>query len=366
MSQASGSKLRPKIVGTGLFALDMVLDPQGNLLSYGLGGSAGNVLSILAKFNWDAVPVAEIGDDTAGHILLQEFTHLNADKSFIQTSASHTPIVYQHMQAPGCAKTHEFSFACPHCGKKRSMNRTQTSLSETKLKEQAPPKVFYLDRATLLGVELAEFYQHKDVLVVFEPSQIGKDPDLFQRALDAAHIVKYADDRLGDLQSFETAHITVEICTMGSQGLRYRAPSLDNDWVILNAYKAPKIIDTAGAGDWTTAGMIHYLLGDAHSIKIGAIKYNQLYKALRYGQALSALNCMTIGAQGLSKTIPLSDIKNKARQMMQSRLVHEIGNRTIQTDSHNINQAIDELLPKKLRCQSRRSVSKSICCSALT
>ena len=363
MKQQSLHKSRTKVIGTGLFALDLIMDTEGKLLSYGLGGSAGNVLAILAKFNWDAVPVTELGDDAAGELLMQEFTHLKADKSFIRTSLGvHTPVIYQHQQHADSAKTHHFSFACPHCGDKRSMNRSVTSIFETRLPEEAPPKVLYLDRATVMGVELAELYQDKGVLIVFEPSDIGKDPSLFQRALDAAHIVKYADDRLDDLASFNTDHISVEICTMGTKGLRYRAPSLGNEWVALSAYKAPKVVDTAGAGDWCTAGMIQTLAGDEKELNVHHINYNQLHKALRFGQALSALNCMTIGAQGLTKTIPLSDIKKQAKRLMHSMVIDELKRNVSEVTQPAF---IDELLPKKLRGQLNFAVSDDICCSAL-
>ncbi len=365
MKQQTTHKSRTKVIGTGLFALDLIMDSEGHLLSYGLGGSAGNVLAILAKFNWDTVPVTELGDDPAGSILLQEFTHLNADKSFIQTSSAfRTPVIYQHQLDASNSKTHEFSFACPHCGEKRSMTRSTISVFETTLPQREPPKVLYLDRATVMGVELAELYKDKGVLIVFEPSDIGKDPGLFQRALNAAHIVKYADDRLDDLVSFDTAHISVEICTMGSAGLRFRAPSLGNDWVTLSAYKAPKVVDTAGAGDWCTAGMIQHLVGDKKPLNINAINYNQLHKALRFGQALSALNCMTVGAQGLTKAIPLTDIKEQAKRLMNSKVVCEL--RRKMPEEAVQREFIDELLPKKLRGQPNFDVSDDICCSVLT
>lgn len=38
-------------------------------------------------------------------------------------------------------------------------------------------------------------------------------------------------------------------------------------------------------------------------LNINDLGYNNLYRALRFGQALSALNCMTLGARGLSKSM---------------------------------------------------------------
>jgi sugar/nucleoside kinase (ribokinase family) len=316
---------RPKIVGTGLFALDMVLDHEGKVLSHGVGGSAGNVLSILAGFGWEVVPIAELGADLAGEFIFQEFSALNADLSYLHKSSGYqTPVVYQHQLGKNSPKTHEFSFACPRCGEKRPL-RTSSTLQDGRVDiEHLGADVLYLDRATKLGVQLAEYYHDRDVLIVFEPSAIGPEPELFQRALNAAHVIKYADERLADLQSFEITNVSVEICTMGAAGLRYRAPSLGHEWVILDAFQVPELVDTSGAGDWCTAGMIYHLFNEAPAFDIRMISYNRLYRASRFGQALSALNCMTLGARGLTAALSSKNIIHRANHLKNSRLNCEL------------------------------------------
>ena len=111
----------PKILGTGLIALDIVLDHERNLLTYGLGGSAGNVLSILASLGWSSTPIGKIGCDIAADIILDEFKSLGAHLDLIDRACtSRTPVIYQHQLNNPAGKTHEFSFACPICGVKRS------------------------------------------------------------------------------------------------------------------------------------------------------------------------------------------------------------------------------------------------------
>ena len=53
---------------------------------------------------------------------------------------------------------------------------------------------------------------------MFEPSALGDDTALFEKAIAVADIVKYPDDRLEDLEAFSRAHVSVEICTMGRDG----------------------------------------------------------------------------------------------------------------------------------------------------
>lgn len=353
-------------MGTGLFALDIILDQEGKLLSHGMGGSAGNVLSILAGFGWDVFPIAELGDDLAGEMISQEFTALGADLRYLNKShSSQTPVVYQQQLGQHSPKTHKFSFACPHCGEKRPLKNPQTSLIEKTDFDYLIPDVLYLDRATELGVQLAEHYRNKNVLVVFEPSEIGRDPGLFTRALNAAHIIKYADDRLADLQSFDTNNVSVEICTMGSAGLRYRAPSIGHEWVTLDAFDAPHVVDTSGAGDWCTSGMIYHLFNEG-TLNTHLIGYNQLYNALRFGQALSALNCMTLGARGLTKAFPLRKIIHLANSLKNSRPHYEL-KQTID-NSRSFLETWYLRFPS-LRRRSHRSLDLSIkdgiCCGTL-
>ncbi|HEY8096417.1 MAG TPA: carbohydrate kinase family protein, partial [Methylobacter sp.] len=216
----------PKILGTGLIALDIVLDSNKQLLSYGLGGSAGNVLSILASLGWSSSPIGKLGCDVAAEIILEEFRRLNANLQLIvQEHSIPTPVVYQHQLDWESGKTHKFSFACPVCGVKRSWHAPNIDLPPPEVLDAVQPNVVYMDRATALGVQVAEYYKSRDVMVFFEPSEVGTDPELFRQALAVADVVKYADDRLEDLEAFDRSHVFVEICTKGSAGLRFRAPS---------------------------------------------------------------------------------------------------------------------------------------------
>ena len=57
---------RPRVFGTGLIALDLVIgaDPETPVRSW-TGGTCGNVLCILAYLGWDAYAVARMDNDVA-------------------------------------------------------------------------------------------------------------------------------------------------------------------------------------------------------------------------------------------------------------------------------------------------------------
>lgn len=291
-------KITNQIVGTGLIALDVLLKNQNTALYTALGGSTGNVLAILAYLKWESFPVAHIGIDSAGSSIQKEFKSLRANTRFLINETNRgTPVIYQW---PGDKeKSHRFSFACPLCGTKKRFSDyfCDHQLFDAVVNFVRAPQVFYFDRVTLLALRLAEKYRLSGSIIMFEPSEISSDKDLMRYALSLTHIIKYADDRISDLADFDLSNVEVEIQTLGAAGLRFRAPSLTVGWVDLPAIKVPYIADTAGAGDWCSAGFLHHLFSNNTATNI--FNHNSIHNALRFGQALSALNCMYDGARGV-------------------------------------------------------------------
>lgn len=289
----------PQVVGTGLFALDVLLRDERTSSYSGLGGSAGNVLANLAFLGWSTVPVARLGRDVAGVRIRHEFETLNADTRFIKLEEhTCTPVVYQW---PGDASTtHKFSFSCPFCGVKRGFSpSTDETFCDRVLHSVNESDVFYFDRVTPWALMLAEGYRKRGALVMFEPSVIDEDRESFQRAINVSNILKYAADRLDQLEGFERDKVDLEVQTQGAKGLKFLAPRTMTSWRELSALSVPLLSDTAGAGDWCSAGLLHVLCLAKNR---GAFPTGALSKALRFGQALAALNCMYAGARGLTRS----------------------------------------------------------------
>ena len=338
----------PSIAGTGLFALDVIVRQDGSNASPSLGGSAGNVLSILGALGWSSAPVGVLGDDLAGHAIRRDFERVGADTRLLRRSEARcTPVIFQHQldrQAVHGDATHRFSFACPTCGGRRRPQWDDDPEFSDVRADLPQASVFYFDRPTRLGVEVAEQYASRGAVVVFEPSAIGGDVGLFARAACVAHIVKYADERLGDLGAYHLRADGIEIQTRGSHGLRFRSGATDRSWNYLPAYRLPFIHDTAGAGDWCTAGMLYELFGA--SVTSLCIGRNEIEHALAFGQALSTLNCMTEGARGLLATWPPELIVRTARTVAHKRtesgqsvdhafrsFAHDVGQKSVATAS---------------------------------
>lgn len=308
----------PRVVGTGLVALDVLIHEHSQPTDTSLGGSTGNVLAILAFLGWSAVPVARLGKDSAAQRIKGEFASLNADTRFIaQEDSAATPIVYQW---PGDGeRTHKFSFSCPFCGSKRNfVPGSDTTFCMHVLEQINSTDVFYFDRVTPWALTLAEAYRQRGALVMFEPSAIGTDYAAFQQAIRCCNVLKYADDRIDQLESFDRHMVDVEIQTAGAEGLRFRLPNCEERaWYSLDALKVSNVADTAGAGDWCTAGFLYYLSAKAGVKEMSPPK---LTSALRYGQALAALNCMQSGARGLARLFDEDFVKARLAQLLDADL----------------------------------------------
>lgn len=313
---------RRRVVGSGLIALDVLLSEDKSTVSSALGGSAGNVLAILAHMGWNSVPVARVGTDSAAKRIRDEFKALNADVQFlVEEGHSCTPVVFQ---LPGDAeKTHSFTFACPHCGRKRHFSYAPDDyLGAPVLSAVENSDVYYFDRVTPLSLKLAEDYRARGALVVFEPSTIGSDHASFERALNVAHMIKYADDRIDDLRVFDLSSVAIEIQTLGKNGLKFRSPSSGDNWVYLAAYRAQHVADTSGSGDWCTAGMLYSLFPYRGGDSTRDFTNQDLSEALRFGQALAALNCSYVGARGLAQQQDPDVILEMATAVQSMTAVH--------------------------------------------
>lgn len=352
-----------QIAGTGLIALDVLLQDENAAIYTALGGSTGNVLAILAYLGWSSFPVAHIGHDPAGINLLKEFKSLGSDTRFLVSQRNaQTPVIYQW---PGDEeKTHHFSFACPLCGSKRKFFDYGLSqdlvyaVKETLTK----PKVFYFDRITPLALKLAEIYRDRGAVIFFEPSEIRGDAEEMRHALALTHILKYADDRIFSLQSFDLSKVAVEIQTLGAKGLRFRAPSLTTEWVYLPAVGVPYTVDTAGAGDWCSAGLLYELFSEGNALSSALFRYNRLYSALRFGQALSALNCMYEGARGMMYVKSSSYLIRAAKTLSKDKLVNfSIAQNCRQTRIRHYHK---EVISRKLKTNSFFQTTNP-CCGSL-
>jgi len=311
---------RPSISGAGFVTLDVTLDQASRVTYRGVGGTTGNVLSILAFFGWRSMPVVRVGSDAIGSAVLREFRELGVDVRHMgPESTLETPLIFQFVAQPSSPP--RYAFECPTCGKARRFTRELVDTGfRAALPDVSSSNVFFFDRVTPGAVAMAEAAREGGATVFFEPSAVGVDPDLFAKALRASHVVKYSADRIpGSLSELLDSGF-VEVQTMGAKGLRFRRHSLVPDWVTLPALRVNGVADTSGAGDWCSAGLIHAMQRVAQGSSPQELSYNEIFDSLRSAQAIAALSCRHHGARGLMRAAPADVALSYAVQILEAQV----------------------------------------------
>jgi len=309
--------------GTGLITLDLVINGEdiGDLYAWA-GGSCGNVLTILSYLGWTSRPLARLGKDVASKTLVKDMTSHGVDFKYVTFDNSvHTPIIIQRILTgrDGQPK-HRFFWICPNCGnwlpRYSPLRLIDIQIYYEQLKDIT---CFYFDRVSPASLRLAEKAKEKGALIVFEPTSIKDDPH-FKAAINLCDILKYSNERTktSPQRAYESkAKLVVE--TLGSEGLRYRfrKNNICGKWKLMPAFRVHKLKDSAGAGDWCTAGLIDKLA--TNKTPITHLSEKIIENSLRYGQALSALNCSFTGPRGIMYGMERSCFDKEIQSILKSK-----------------------------------------------
>lgn len=317
--------MNPICIGTGLIALDVILNgsPQ-TIPKVSVGGSCGNVLSILSYLGWTSMPIARLAKNEASSELVTDLKRWNIDLKFLNISkeGSTAIIIHRILKDKKGEPIHKFEFKNPEKkGEWLPNYRPITiNLANEIISTGIKPDVFYFDRMNPGTIELAQYFRNSGALIFFEPSSI-KDEILLAKCLKIAHVFKFSSDRIPDFkQRFPKISVELEIQTNGSEGLFYRTTKSKNknNWKKLKSFPTEKIVDAAGAGDWCSAGIIANLANggyDAFNLK----GVREIESALNYGQILGSLNCTLDGARGLMYQYSSSVLKRKVNKFHENK-----------------------------------------------
>jgi sugar/nucleoside kinase (ribokinase family) len=287
------------IAGTGFIPLDIVYrDDAPRRLRATTGGTCGNVMAILAFLGWESFPIARHDHGAIAQRIKDDLQVSGVRTDFLNVGPVAVPpvVVQRIFSKPRGGKTHSFSWTCPGCGLPLPTYKPVLAKQVPEIMEQLPKvKAFFFDRVSRAALNLAQNVSEAGGVVIFEPSMIG-EPRLFTEALSTCHIFKYSQERITNVNELRGAvNPLIEIETLGSAGVRYRLGK--KAWIEMGAYSIASPIDTSGAGDWFTAGVIH---GLCQSGTKGLFKVpdRRIKQAIKLGQAMATWNCQFPAARG--------------------------------------------------------------------
>lgn len=308
----------PSVCGIGLVALDLV-EHQNSTRHYA-GGTCGNVLAILAYLGWNSYPIGRIANDAAGKAVVSDLQRWGVRPDFLQLNpTARTPVIIERLgvDANG-VPYHSYGFNCSECGGRLPSYQPVTLRSlKTVTDSLGRPDVLFIDRVSPAAIHIAEFAREKGALIYFEPTSV-RDERQFRRLVSLSHVIKYAQDRILDLNEIcEVPSNILEIQTHGRGGLRFRFKR--RGWHRAGAWPVPNLLDAAGSGDWLSAVLIHLLA--RHGLKeFLKSSLSTVSQAINAGQAAAAWNCGFVGPRGGMYQRPKTELFQVVQQAFQSQL----------------------------------------------
>jgi sugar/nucleoside kinase (ribokinase family) len=322
-------KKRPTCIGVGLVALDVILNgsPQ-TLPKISAGGSCGNVLAILSYLGWKSFPIARLANNDATKELLTDFTRWDISSKFllINDEGSTPIIIHRILRNAKGQPIHRFEFRDPDTKEWLPRFKPITiNIAREIISENENAEVFYFDRINPGTIELAKYYKTNGAIIFFEPSSI-KDDRIFEECITISNIIKFSNERIPNFRNrFPHIVADLEIETLGKQGLAYRSKKRANkdEWKVMSSFPIENVIDSAGAGDWCSAGIISKLCNTGYS----GFKQNNLTEiesALNYGQILGSINCCFDGARGIMYTLSKKELDEFIMKMFNTKTIENI------------------------------------------
>lgn len=322
--------------GTGLVALDVILNGSPDSPAFlTAGGSCGNVLTILSFLGIETNPIARLANDKAAKELVKDLTSWNVNAELVSKSKDgSTPVIIHRILKDKNGKPkHKFEFKDPDSKAWLPQYKPVLSSFITNLELPKKADVFYFDRASRGTIDLAEKCKKDGALIFFEPPSIS-DVRLFTQAMEVSDVIKFSSDRIPNFSKlFRSARTALEIRTLGVNGLEFRTSKArdSSKWKRIEPIPLNQdlVVDTAGAGDWCSAGIIKTLLSYRKN-SVSNFTTTQIITALQVGQSYSAVNICFVGARGamyqlnLAQFIKLSeDVSNHEFETLQKSMMKQ-------------------------------------------
>lgn len=292
----------PRIVGTGLVALDFIVQyyEADRQFLVGGGGTCGNVLSVLARAGWQSSLIGALDDSVWSNIMRSDLNAAGVETHGLLREASARPsLIVEHLERSGTtAGRHWFDFVCPRC---KSDWPGLHAAPDTAVRKALPAvrgqDVLFVDRLSDAVMDLVRVAKAQGSVIVYEPSAKADRPWVADM-LQAADVVKYSDERAAAM-GVEPDAIAAQlvVVTAGDKGAWWRLGGVDASWRHQSAMPSTHVVDTCGAGDWFTAGLLHGLYGDTRH-PYQPLSPDDVAFALAGASTLAAWSCGYVGARG--------------------------------------------------------------------
>ena len=288
-------------LGVGTFPLDNLMvkhskDDVETIYQH-VGGTAGNVMSILAWMGWHSLPAARLDDSEVGLQLKADLESYGCDTRYLTNTPDGGTTILDIIHKTGRDGKPKTAYLAHSPRGGRFVNHRFWTLKQAQelfdsLEEM--PDVFFFDRCAPGNILLAQLFHERGVLVYYEPNEpVDRN---FLRAVAASDIVKFSNEKHPDVSFTEGFTNKLFIQTMSEKGLRFKLRA--EGWITIPPEHNPHAVDGEGAGDWTTSVFIHEM-GHHRMLTFDRIHLPNVTHCLEEAQRIASQSVSYIGAKGL-------------------------------------------------------------------
>lgn len=288
-------------LGAGTFPLDNLLmksaDGSIETIYQHVGGTAGNVMSILAWMGWHTLPAARLDDSEVGLQLKADLESYGCDTRYLTNTPEGGTTILDIIHKTGRDGKPKTAYMAHSPRGGRFVNHRFWTLKQAQALFDSldqMPDIFFFDRCAPGNILLAELLHERGVLVYYEPNE-AVDRN-FLRAVAVSDIIKFSNEKHPNISFTDCYTDKLFIQTMNQNGLRYSLRG--GDWKRLVPVCNPNAIDGEGAGDWTSSTLID-ALGKQGLPRIADIQASILEDCLMVAQKVASESVSYIGAKGL-------------------------------------------------------------------
>lgn len=297
--------MKKTIIGSGIYNLDTIivrdypewprLSPfTDNVVLEEVGGTCGNVMSILAWMGWDARPLACLDDSPEGLKITEYLKRYGCDCRYVTNTPGGGTTLLRCTHKKTAAGEHTMSVRAGSPGGSRFPKR-----HFLRARDEAPafldsleeaPAVFFFDDPSAGNRVIAKGLRERDSLIYFEPSRLVSNADF--EAVAVSDIIKFSDENIPDVSFIDSYPDKIFIQTMGAEGARCKFKG--KSWVEIEDAPRDPVVDTEGAGDWLSAEFINLLVGSGNGFAFKEVLDALLAAVYRAGKSVQYL-----GSKGL-------------------------------------------------------------------
>ncbi len=291
-------------MGAGFTPWDRILvkhskeSKEWQTVSEQVGGTCGNVMCMLAWLGWKTFAVARLDDSEQGQSIKASLEDYGVDTSYVTNKPDGGTVIltithgYDRQGNPkkGVRAT------TPKGGPFMNYRPYKIPEAQTIVDElDALPDVFFLDRLSPGYRVMAEMLREKGVLTYLEISERADDRKKasFAKSVD---IIKFSDERLEEITFTEGLTDKLFIQTLGKEGLRYNLRG--QGWKNLPPVLNENVVDSEGAGDWTTSAFIN-ALGKMGKLNFAELDDETVRVALMEAQETASKSVSYMGSKGM-------------------------------------------------------------------